>query len=57
MKRQACAKVTERLWDWQGEYWADEVGYYRIDTASVPKTRSTWARGQHVRFFGARLLS
>ena len=32
VKRQARAKVTERLWDWQGEYWADEVGYYRIDT-------------------------
>mgnify|MGYP001413291188 CR=1 FL=1 len=32
VKREAKARVTERLWDWQGEYWADEVGYYRIDT-------------------------
>jgi tetratricopeptide (TPR) repeat protein len=32
VKRQARARVTERLWDWQGEYWADEIGYYRIDT-------------------------
>ena len=32
VKRQARAKASERLWDWQGEYWADEVGYYRIDT-------------------------
>lgn len=32
VKRATRAKATERLWDWQGEYWADEVGYYRIDT-------------------------
>jgi len=32
VKRDVRAAVTERLWDWQGEYWADEVGYYRIDT-------------------------
>lgn len=32
VKRQAKANVTERLWDWQGEYWADEVGYYKVDT-------------------------
>ena len=32
VKRQARARATERLWDWQGEYWADEVGYYKIDT-------------------------
>jgi tetratricopeptide (TPR) repeat protein len=32
VKRKARAASNERLWDWQGEYWADEVGYYRIDT-------------------------
>ena len=32
VKRQVRARVEERLWDWQGEYWADEVGYYKIDT-------------------------
>ena len=21
-----------RYWPWEGEYWADELGYYRIDT-------------------------
>ena len=32
VKRKVSARVTERKWDWQGEYWADEVGYYRVDT-------------------------
>jgi len=32
VKRQVRARVQERLWDWQGEYWADEIGYYKIDT-------------------------
>jgi tetratricopeptide (TPR) repeat protein len=32
VKRQVRARVTERKWDWQGEFWADEVGYYRVDT-------------------------
>jgi len=32
VKRKLRAKSSERLWDWQGEYWADEVGYYKIDT-------------------------
>ena len=32
VKRKVRARVQERLWDWQGEYWADEVGYYKIDT-------------------------
>jgi len=32
VKRAVRAAVTERKWDWQGEYWADEIGYYRIDT-------------------------
>jgi hypothetical protein len=30
--RKVKAKAGERLWDWQGEYWADEVGYFRINT-------------------------
>ena len=32
VKRQVRARVTERIWDWQGEYWADEIGYFRVDT-------------------------
>ncbi len=32
VKRQVQAKANQRIWPWQGEYWADEVGYYRIDT-------------------------
>ena len=32
VKRQARVRAKERLWDWQGEYWADEIGYYKIDT-------------------------
>lgn len=32
VKRQLRAKSQERIWDWQGEYWADEVGYYKVDT-------------------------
>ncbi len=32
VKRKTRASATERIWDWQGEYWADEVGYYKIDT-------------------------
>ena len=33
VKRKVRARVTERKWDWQGEFWADEVGYYRVDTS------------------------
>ncbi len=25
-------KANERYWPWEGEYWADEVGYYRIQS-------------------------
>jgi len=32
VKRKVRGSASERVWDWQGEYWADEVGYYRIDT-------------------------
>jgi hypothetical protein len=32
VKRQVRARVTERLWDWEGEYWADEIGFYRVNT-------------------------
>jgi hypothetical protein len=32
VKRKVRARGQERLWDWQGEYWADEIGYYKIDT-------------------------
>ncbi len=32
VKRRIRGRVYERIWPWQGEYWADEVGYYRIDS-------------------------
>jgi tetratricopeptide (TPR) repeat protein len=32
VKRRVRSKADQRMWPWQGEYWADEVGYYRIDT-------------------------
>ena len=48
VKRQARAKVTERLWDWQGEYWVDEVGYYRIDTKPECPEDLAGAVGQQV---------
>jgi hypothetical protein len=32
VKRKLRKKVDTRVWAWQGEYWADEVGYYRIDS-------------------------
>ena len=31
VKRKLRRKVDTRMWPWEGEYWADEVGYYRID--------------------------
>jgi tetratricopeptide (TPR) repeat protein len=31
VSRTVRPKADQRLWPWQGEYWADEVGYYRID--------------------------
>ncbi len=30
VKRKLRRKVDTRVWPWEGEYWADEVGYYRI---------------------------
>ena len=27
-------KANQRAWPWEGEYWADEVGYYRVNTKS-----------------------
>ena len=30
--RKQRIKPNERYWPWEGEYWADEVGYYRIES-------------------------
>ena len=30
--RKQRVKANERYWPWEGEYWADEVGYYRINS-------------------------
>jgi len=32
VKRKLRRKVNQRIWPWEGEYWADEVGYYKIDS-------------------------
>ena len=32
VKRTKRVRDTERYWPWEGEYWADEVGYYRINS-------------------------
>jgi len=32
VKRTKRVKDNERYWPWEGEYWADEVGYYRINS-------------------------
>ena len=44
VKRKVRARVTERLWDWQGEYWADEIGYYKID--SKPECPEQFVQGE-----------
>ncbi len=32
VKRKLRGRVNQRIWPWQGEFWADELGYYRIDS-------------------------
>lgn len=32
VQRTQKVKKNERYWPWEGEYWADEVGYYRIQS-------------------------
>jgi hypothetical protein len=32
VKRSKRIRDNERYWPWEGEYWADEVGYYRINS-------------------------
>jgi len=32
VKRTKRVRDNERYWPWEGEYWADEVGYYRINS-------------------------
>ena len=34
VKREKRIKSGEMVWEYQGEYWADEVGYYRLNTKS-----------------------
>ncbi len=34
VKREKRLKSGEVVWEYQGEYWADEVGYYRLNTES-----------------------
>lgn len=31
VQRTKRVRANERYWPWEGEYWADEVGYYRIN--------------------------
>ena len=37
VKREVQARITERKWDWQGEFWADEINSYRSDLKEVCK--------------------
>jgi hypothetical protein len=32
VNRKSRVKANQRAWPWEGEYWADEVGYYRIES-------------------------
>ncbi len=32
VNRKDRVKANQRAWPWEGEYWADEVGYYRIES-------------------------
>ena len=32
--RKKRLKKNEIVWEYEGEYWADEVGYYRVTTKS-----------------------
>ena len=34
MDRKQRTKKGYQSWPWEGEYWADELGYYRISTKS-----------------------
>ena len=34
VRREKRIKNGELVWEYQGEYWADEVGYYRVNTKS-----------------------
>ena len=37
--RQVRVKQGYRLWPYEGEYWADEVGWFRVDTkAECPES-------------------
>jgi len=39
-------KRTTRRWPWQGEYWADELGWYRMNTApNCPESLQTGEEG------------
>jgi tetratricopeptide (TPR) repeat protein len=31
VQREKSTKKDQRTWPWEGEYWADEVGYYRVN--------------------------
>ena len=33
-KREKRIQSSELVWEYQGEYWADELGYYRLNTKS-----------------------
>ena len=34
VRREKRIRSGEVVWEYQGEYWADEVGYYRLNTKS-----------------------
>ena len=34
VRREKRIRAGEMVWEYQGEYWADEVGYYRLNTES-----------------------
>lgn len=34
VEREIKVKRDQRGWPWEGEYWADELGYYRVNTPS-----------------------
>ena len=34
VKREKRIQSSELVWEYQGEYWADELGYYRLNTKS-----------------------
>ncbi len=43
VQRKDRVRANQRAWPWEGEYWADEVGYYRIE--STPDCPSSMRQG------------